>query len=267
MDFGSWFHSIPICTRVYICTVFATTLIVTYNMLSPSYLFIHYGRAFFKFEIWRLITCFCFAGKFSFNFLIYLMMIYQKLSKFENEAKENRKYADFAYMIFIVLVTIHLFTFLIQQGLFLCMELIFALIYIDCKRNPEQEVVLYFWKMKNAHLPWAMLLLSVVTGGSIISDLVGIATGHIFYFLKDLTPVMYGWDIFKTPQFLVNWLDKPPQRVVQSQQHRATFTTLNNQNAGEASFRPGYSNNSSGNNTGGNSGFTAFSGRGSSWGS
>jgi uncharacterized membrane protein YgcG len=197
---------------------------------------------------------------------MYMMMIYTKLTKFENEAKTNKKYADLAVMLLFIIVTIHLFTFILQHAMFMCMEFIFALIYIDCKRNPELEVVLYFWKMKNAHLPWAMLLLSVVIGGSVVSDLVGIATGHIYYFLKDLAPVMYGWDVLKTPLFLSNWIDRPIVRVAAGQQ-RATFTTLNNSNTGEAaSFRPGYS--SGNNNSGsGNSGFSAFTGTGTSWGS
>jgi len=262
MDFQTWFSTIPICTKVYMCTVFATTLVVTYGILSQQYLFISYTKAFFSFELWRLITCFCFAGKFSFNFLMYMMMVYSRLTKLETEAKENKKYADLAVMLLFIVITIHVFTFILGHAMFLCMEFIFALIYIDCKRNPEQEVVLYFWKLKNAHLPWAMMLLSVIIGGSIVSNLVGIATGHIFYFLKDLAPVMYGWDVLKTPFFLQNWLDRQPARVNQQQAGRPTFQTLNNPNNEQsATFRPGYSDRNTG------SGFSAFSGRGSSWGS
>ena len=261
MDFGTWFQQIPMVTRVYLCTVFATTLLVTYQMLSPVWLIIDYDSAIFRLHLWRFFTCFCFAGKFSFNFLMYMMMVYQKLMKLETEAKENKKYADLAVLLAFVIFVIHVITFFLNQAMFLCMEFIFALIYIDCKRNPEQEVVLYFWKMKNAHLPWAMLLLSVVIGGNVLSDLVGIATGHIYYFIKDLAPVMYGWDILKTPQFLSRWLDNTAPARVTNQ--RATFTSMNNNNAESASFRPGYNNT----NSGGNSGFNAFSGRGASWGS
>ena len=108
-----------------------------------------------------------------------------------------------------------------------------------------------------------MLILTVVIGGSVLSALVGIATGHLYFFLKDLAPVAYGWNVLKTPQFLSNWIDVPVRNPA-----RASFTTLNNSNTGEsASFRPGYSD-GSGNtgNTGGSSGFQAFTGRGSSWG-
>ncbi len=264
MDFSTWFSSLLPITKYYMCIVFGITLCVTYGMLSPYYLMIEYSRAFANLEIWRLLTCFCFAGKFSFNFLMYMMMIYQKLTKYEEEAKENNKYSDLVYLLAFVMLVIHIFTFCLGHTYFLCMELLFALIYIHCKRNPEQEVILYFWKMKNGYLPWAMLLLSVLIGGSILSDLIGIVTGHIYYFLKDLAPVLYGWDVLKTPQFLINWLDRRNARArVGYQQGRDRFTSLNNPNTEEgATFRPGYNNNN--NNQGG---FTSFSGSGRSWGS
>jgi len=51
-------------------------------------------------------------------------------------------------------------------------------------------------------LPFAFLALSVVTGGDILSDIIGIVAGHIFYFLKDIVPIQYQYDFLKTPGFL-----------------------------------------------------------------
>lgn len=44
--------------------------------------------------------------------------------------------------------------------------------------------------------------ISLMTGGNVLDDLVGIAAGFIYYSLKDYIPVRYGYDILKTPSFL-----------------------------------------------------------------
>lgn len=54
----------------------------------------------------------------------------------------------------------------------------------------------------DAYLPYAFLALSVLTGGDIISDIIGIIAGHLYYFLKDILPIQYNYDILKTPSFL-----------------------------------------------------------------
>jgi len=54
----------------------------------------------------------------------------------------------------------------------------------------------------DAYLPFAFLALSVLTGGDILSDIIGIVSGHIFYFIKDIVPIQYQYDIFKTPSFM-----------------------------------------------------------------
>jgi Derlin-2/3 len=51
-------------------------------------------------------------------------------------------------------------------------------------------------------LPFALLFFSLITGGDIISDIVGIAAGHLYYYLKDLAPLQQRLDTLKTPQFL-----------------------------------------------------------------
>ncbi len=51
-------------------------------------------------------------------------------------------------------------------------------------------------------LPFALLGLSVVTGGDIIGDIIGIVSGHVFYYLKDIAPLVHRLDILKTPHFL-----------------------------------------------------------------
>ncbi len=100
------------------------------------------------------------------------------------------------------------------------------------------------------YLPLAFLILSVLMGGDVIGDLIGIAGGHCFYFLKDVVPIKFRKDLLKTPSFVSRKLNN----IGQPERQRATFgqtgQTTQSNNQGE---------NSRGT-------FSAFSGRGSSWG-
>jgi hypothetical protein len=44
--------------------------------------------------------------------------------------------------------------------------------------------------------------MSILTGGSPFHDLIGIAAGHTYIFLKMTLPVSHGYDLIKTPKFI-----------------------------------------------------------------
>ncbi len=46
-------------------------------------------------------------------------------------------------------------------------------------------------------------------GGDIVGDLVGIATGHVYFILKDIVPIKYDVNVLKTPEFLITLIDRP----------------------------------------------------------
>jgi len=98
------------------------------------------------------------------------------------------------------------------------------------------------------YLPLAFLILSVLMGGDIIGNIIGIAGGHCFYFIKDVVPIKFRKDILITPKFVSRKLD----HIGQPERPRATFG------------QTGQSTNSQSENSRGT--FSAFSGRGSSWG-
>jgi hypothetical protein len=139
---------------------------------------------------------------------------YNTFSKLETEAKQKKKYSEFIMLIVYIVGFIHLITILlnffgIDVGLMLAFPLLFALIYIECKRDPNSEKFIYFFKVSSTSIfnldsmvPFALLILSVVTGGDILSDIIGIASGHLYFYLKDMAPLHHGMDLLKTPQFL-----------------------------------------------------------------
>lgn len=54
------------------------------------------------------------------------------------------------------------------------------------------------------YLPWVLLGFSLLLGNAVYVDLMGIAVGHIYYFMEDVFPNQRGgFKILKTPSFML----------------------------------------------------------------
>ncbi|WAR02518.1 DERL2-like protein [Mya arenaria] len=84
------------------------------------------------------------------------------------------------------------------------------LVYVWSRRNPY--VRMNFFGLMNfqaPYLPWVLLAFSLLLGNSVIVDLMGIAVGHVYYFLEDVFPQQPGGlRILKTPRFLTYIFDR-----------------------------------------------------------
>jgi len=56
--------------------------------------------------------------------------------------------------------------------------------------------------IKSGMLPWVLIAFHLLTGGSPISDLVGVAAGHSYIYLKMVLPQSHGYDLIKTPWWI-----------------------------------------------------------------
>lgn len=142
-------NKIPPFTRYYLASVILTSFMLTYNLgYYVSFMLLDYDKAIYSLQIWRLITNFCIVGKFSFGFLFFVIMMHQQISGLESKAISLKKYSEFL-MMFIYLTAILLFiNFIFKYKMFMSMELLFALLYIASKRDPEIPVSLWGFKMK-----------------------------------------------------------------------------------------------------------------------
>ncbi|XP_018333552.1 derlin-2-like isoform X3 [Agrilus planipennis] len=53
------------------------------------------------------------------------------------------------------------------------------------------------------YLPWVLLAFSLLLGNAVYVDLLGIAVGHVYYFIEDVFPSQRGgFKILKTPAFM-----------------------------------------------------------------
>lgn len=99
--------------------------------------------------------------------------------------------------------------------LFLGQAFTIMLVYVWSRRNPF--IRMNFFGILNflaPYLPWALLGFSVILGNTIWVDLMGMAVGHIYYFLEDVFPEQRGgFRILKTPLFLKRLLDEAPEDI------------------------------------------------------
>jgi len=73
--------------------------------------------------------------------------------------------------------------------------------YVWCKLEPDAMVSLWGCPIKAANLPWVLLGLSLLTGGDPFKDLIGVAAGHTFIYLKLILPQSHGYNLLTTPRW------------------------------------------------------------------
>lgn len=270
-EFKDFYFKLPPITRYYLSIIFVTATIATYIkplQMLIYYIFLDYNLVFKQFQIWRLFTNIFFIGGFSTSFLFFVVMVYLNFKSAEQNAIILRAYAQFIMMIVYLLIFINLINiiavkvFSFKIGFTLAQQLFLSFIYIDSKRQPQKIVTLYFFRMKNAFFPYALIVLNIVSGGGIYDNIIGIIAGNIYYVLKDVLPVSKNLNILKTPKFLVDAIEKYYySRIPQEDPNN---NDGNGNNNGQFGFgNSGVMNRGNNNNNNNNRpGFRAFGGRG-----
>lgn len=208
-----WFYSLGTITRTLFSTILLVTTMVSFQLLDPHLLLLDWRLVSSKFEIWRLFSNFVFFGPFSFPFVMSLFMFAQYGSRYEADPYDTGaggNSADFAWMLVIGcgLLSVAGFTFGIP---FMAPGMLYYILYVWSKKNAEQVVNMFTFRIKAFYLPWALIALNILMGNSIFVLMLGIITGHIFYFLHYIAPTTMQLDIIRTPRFVIDWFGyRPP---------------------------------------------------------
>lgn len=202
MTFQNEYLQMPPVTRAYTTACVATTILVQLDIVSPFQLYFNPILIFRQYQLWRLVTTFLFFGTVGFNFLFNMIFTYRYCRMLEEGSFRGRTADFFVMMVFGggCMLLCAMFCSL----LFLGQAFTIMLVYVWARRNPH--VRMNFFGLLNfqaPYLPWVLLGFSVLLGNSILVDLVGIAVGHVYYFLEDVFPLRSGGiRLLKTPQFL-----------------------------------------------------------------
>ncbi|CAH1179982.1 unnamed protein product [Phaedon cochleariae] len=165
-----------------------------------------------------------------------MIFTYRYCRMLEEGSFRNRT-ADFVLMFVFGAVCMICFAFFVNL-LFLGQAFTIMLVYVWSRRNPF--VRMNFFGLLNfqaPYLPWILLAFSVLLGNAVYVDLMGIAVGHIYYFLEDVFPNQRGgFKILKTPSLMRTLFDPLPddyQRLPEEQPGGFQWGNQNNRPANE----------------------------------
>lgn len=205
-----WFQSLPIITKFWFGATCLCTCSANFGIINPMNLIYVWEPLKDNFEIWRLVTPFCYAGQFSLPTLFLLYMVVSFSQRYESSGPYNTGAgggtADYAFaMIFAWASMLISYVFLNKyiMPLFVT-NMVYFVMYIWSKRNPLAQSNIWGIPIKTEYLPFAYLALNVLMGNPVGSILHGIGIGHAYYFLVDVVPAAYGKDILHTPNFLID---------------------------------------------------------------
>ncbi|KFH14320.1 Der1ER1 [Toxoplasma gondii MAS] len=201
----AWFFSLPPVTRAVTCITFACTLLSSIELMPARLLILDWELVFQKLQVWRLLTNVLYIGRFSLGWVLHMYMWTQVSSDLENNAVFVQA-SKGAYLYFIVLQTLCLdcISLLLfwPTGLHLLGgSLLFAVLYYWSRRESYTPVSIYFLTVQGHQLPFVLLLLHLLMGKDLWSDAIGLLSGHIYYFFREILPAQGGADLLSyTPK-------------------------------------------------------------------
>jgi len=202
-----WYESLPYMTKNWITVAVGTTILGNFNIIPIAKLYFDYNKISENFEIWRLVTPFMYLGPFKFETVIAMFLLYQYSKQYEAGIVFNTGggggTADYAYMLLLGMSVILVTGGLFGLGVFFGKSLIYYVLYVWSKRNPTAQASIWGIPLQGMMLPFALLGLNTLLGNYVIDMIHGFVVGHLYYFMVDVVPKVYGKSYIQTPLFLI----------------------------------------------------------------
>ncbi|TPX68581.1 hypothetical protein SpCBS45565_g03041 [Spizellomyces sp. 'palustris'] len=209
-----WYYEVPVITRTYVTAVVLTTLACQLDLVSPFHLYFNWTLIWRSRQWWRLITSFLYFGNFSLDFLFHMFFLV-RYSRMLEEGSFRGRTADFLwFLLFGMLATIGMSPLLPARTSipFLSSPLTFMLVYVWSRRNAFIRMnFLGIFTFTAPYLPWVLLGFTILLNNQWpAGDLMGLAVGHVYYFLDDVYPRMEisdGRRLLRAPEFLKRMIE------------------------------------------------------------
>ena len=193
-----WYRSMPVVTRSYLTLSFLTTAGCALELISPFSVYYNSHLIFRKYQVWRLFTNFFFFGSLGMDFVFHMFFLSRYCRLLEEGTFRGRS-ADFFYMLLFGSALLSCVAPFINIQ-FLGASLTFMMVYVWGRRyRYVQMSFLGLFSFTAPYLPWVLLIFSCMLGSSPVVDLLGMAAGHVYYFLEDVYPTMTNRRVLSTP--------------------------------------------------------------------
>lgn len=204
-----WFWGMPPCTRWYFATAMSTCVLASLKVMNPGILALSWYKVFYQFQIWRLVTDFSFFGTFGIPFIIQMVILCRYMGKLEGQYyMGSRGTADMIVYLGFCATCLLVISYVMGGLRFMGPALTFSCLYTWSRKDPYREVNFYGFKFLAWHFPFVLLVIAILGMGSPVHDLLGIFVGHVYTFLNDVVPTVYGVYIVSTPEWLVRYFTK-----------------------------------------------------------
>lgn len=201
------YKSILPLTRIYITLVVTASFlgVVLGEELTQGLLALDPVRVIYGLELWRPLTAACFLGPPSIGSLMSVYYLFEYGSSLE------RAYGTAQHLIFLVcqIGLLSLLSIVFGQPFF-APSVITSMLHVLSRSMPNQKVKWLIFTVPYWSLPYGLMVSDVLQAGSAAAALphvLGILTGHFYFFHKFVWPKMGEEDWLAAPAFLTRAFD------------------------------------------------------------
>jgi len=194
-------------TRIYITMVGIATLLglVLGDELSQGLLALDPIRTMYGLELWRPLTAACFLGPPSIGWLMNAYYLFEYGSSLE------RAFGTSQHLLFLALQISFLSVCSAFFGQpFFAQSVITSMLHVLSRSMPNQKVKWLIFTVPYWTLPYGLMASDVLQAGNAAAALphvMGILSGHMYFFHKNVWPRAGGEDWLFPPEFLRRRLD------------------------------------------------------------
>lgn len=193
-------------TRIYITCVMFVTLLGTIlgEEKGGEILVLDPVRFLYGYEFWRPFTAASYLGPPNIQWLMSAYYLFEYGSNLE------RVYGTAQHLVFLLTQIVLLSGTSILLGIpFFGDSVITAMLHVVSRATPRQNVKWLIFTVPYWSLPLGLMMGDVLQGGKVkgLPHILGMLTGHFYYYHKYIWPKMGGEDWLKAPDFLVDLLE------------------------------------------------------------
>jgi Derlin-2/3 len=225
LSLTSFYYSIPRVTRTWLTAATLFTLACGLGFVPFGAVLLDWDRVLRKYEIWRPLTASFLLGPLGLNFLFDLVFLYRFSKSLETGVFMGSS-AEYTWMLVVIEFFLCLASMVLVPLPILGRCLMMAIMHVWSRKFPRERVHIFVFAVPAAYLSFALLAINTLLAGRLdIPGIVGVLSGHLFYFLDAIYPSLHGHQragITKTPSWMYRLFGERPRNQPRNQRNEIT---------------------------------------------